>query len=208
MNQPVSHAYTQLHPRRAWAMGAALVVAAVPILVLVVGIPLHDSTPGTCDAWPECTHSAREQWVWTAQSWATAGVMLGAFLATAAVIGPWLWTRPVVLRRGSITALCLLVPVTGVFAFILLAVWNADCSDSSWFCFSGPSDALLLGSPGLVTGTASALLVVGLALPRTRAGRTASTVTLTGLAGGVVVAVSGLVAARLVNLIALALGAH
>lgn len=206
VNQPLSPAPAQARPWRAWSDKAAWIVAVVPTLIFLVGIPLHDGSPGTCDAWTGCTASARDQWMWTAQSWATAGVMVGVFVAAAVRIAPWLRVRPVAVRRGSITALSVLVPATCVFALILLVVWNAECSETAWICFSGPSDALALGSPGVVTGAVSALLFVGLGRRATPTGRLVSTVTVTGLAAGLLAVVSGFVAAASLSLIGVALG--
>jgi hypothetical protein len=207
VNQPLSPAPAQTRPWRARSDKAAWIVAVVPTLIFLVGIPLHDSSPGTCDAWTGCTASARDQWMWTAQSWATAGIMVGVFVAAAVRIAPWLRVRPTALRRGSITALCVLVPATCVFALILLVVWNADCSETAWLCFSGPSEALALGSPGVVTGAVSALLLLGLARRSTPTRRGVSTATLAGLAAGLVATVAGFAAAACLSLVGVALGA-
>jgi hypothetical protein len=180
----------------------ALAIGVAPTLLFFVGIPLHDGTPGTCDAWAGCTASAREQWMWTAQSWATAGVVLGVFIAAAARIAPWLRMRPVAVRRGSIAALAVLTAATCLFALVAVVVWNIDCSESAWICFGGPEDALALGSPGLVTAVLSVLLVVGLARRDTPAGRTLSTMTITGLAAGVVAVAAGLAAGGLLGVVA------
>lgn len=55
----------------------ALLVAVVPSLVYLVGLPLHDGAAGTCDAWPGCSASAREQWRWTAGPRSTLEATLG-----------------------------------------------------------------------------------------------------------------------------------
>jgi hypothetical protein len=179
----------------------------VPAVVYLAGIPLHDSAPGTCDAWADCTASERDQWGWTAQPWAAMGVALGAFVAAAVRVAPWLRARPVVVRRASIVLLFLLVPVTVGFALLGLVVWNTDCSHGAWLCFGGPSDALALSWPGAVTAAATGMLLAGLLRgDRTRASAL-SVVAVTVLAAVVLAVVAWFAAAGALTLLAGALGA-
>jgi hypothetical protein len=189
-----------------WDWAAAL-VALVPVVVYLAGIPLHDGAPGTCDAWTGCIASERDQWEWTAQPWAALGVALGTFVATAVRVAPWLRARPVMVRRASIVALCLLVPVTVGFALLAVVVWNADCSHGAWLCFGGPSDALALSWPGAGTAGAAGVLVVGLVRgDRTRASDL-SVVAVTVLAAAVLAVVAWFAAASALAVLAAALGA-
>ncbi len=192
---------------RTWWGWAAAVVAVVPVVVYLAGIPLHDNTPGTCDAWTGCSASDRDQWGWTARPWATTGVLLGAFIAGALRVAPWLRARPKVVMRATIGALFVLVPLTSGFGLLALLVLNTDCSDAGWICFGGPSDALALGSPGAVTAAVSGLLVAGLVRSdRTRASAVAVNA-VTVLAAGLLAAVAGLAAGSMLELVAAGLGA-
>jgi hypothetical protein len=192
--------------RTGWSWAAAA-VAVVPVVVYLAGIPLHDGAPGTCDAWTGCTASERDQWGWTAQPLAATGVMLGAFIAGAARVAPWLRARPKAVRRAAIVALCVLVPVTAGFALLGLAVLGNDCSDGEWLCFGGPSAALALSSPGVVTAVVSGLLVAGLVRgERTRASGLA-VVAVTTLVAGVLAVVSWFAAGSVLAVLAAALGA-
>jgi hypothetical protein len=192
--------------RTSWDWTAAL-VALVPVVVYLAGIPLHDGAPGTCDAWAGCTGSDRDQWGWTAQPWAAMGVALGAFVAASVRVAPWLRARPVVVRRASVVALFLLVPVTVGFALLAVVVWNTDCSHGAWLCFGGPSDALALSWPGAGTAGAAGVLVVGLVRgDRTRASDL-SVVAVTVLAAVVLAVVAWFAAASALAVLAAALGA-
>jgi hypothetical protein len=189
-----------------WDWAAAL-VALVPVVVYLAGIPLHDGAPGTCDAWTGCIASERDQWEWTAQPWAALGVALGTFVATAVRVAPWLRARPVMVRRASIVALCLLVPVTVGFALLALVVWNTDCSDAGWICFGGPSDALALGSPGAGTAMAAALLVAGAVRSEPTRASALSVIAVSIMTAGVLAVVAWFVAAGAMAPLAAALGA-
>lgn len=184
----------------------ALVLAVVPTVLFLAGIPLHDSAPGTCDAWPNCSASARDQWGWTARPWATTGIALGTFLVSVVRIAPWLRQRPVVVRRGSIAALVVLGLVTAAFAVLAVIVWGIDCSDTAWICFGGTEAALALGSPGLLSGVLATLLAVGL-MRRDEDRSRLSTWTLAGIAAGVVAVVVGQSADAVLALVGMAFGA-
>jgi hypothetical protein len=192
---------------RSWWSWAAAVVAVLPVVIYLAGIPLHDGAPGTCDAWSGCTASDREQWGWTAQPWAATGVMLGAFIAGAARIAPWLRARPKVVRRAAIGALFVLVPITAGFALVGVLVLGNDCSDGEWLCFGGPSAALALGSPGAVTGAVSVLLVTALVRGDRIRASAVSVLAVTVLAAGVLAVVAWFVAGSVLGLLAAGLGA-
>lgn len=181
-------------------------LATAPTVLYLVGIPLHDSTPGTCDAWPGCSASAREQWGWTARSWATTGIGLAAFLVSVVRVAAWLRERPVLVRRGSVAALVVLGLVTAAFAVLAVVVWGIDCSDSAWICFGGPEAALVLGSPGVVAGVVATVLAVGLTR-RERDGGRLATWTLAGLAAALVAAAVGQAGDAVLALVGAAWGA-
>lgn len=183
----------------------ALLLAVVPSLVYLVGLPLHDGTAGTCDAWPGCSASAREQWRWTAGPWSTLGVTLATFLVAVKHAAPWLGRHPVLVRRASVTVLVLAVVVTVGFAALAAVVWGIDCSEAGWICFGGPEAALVLGSPALVTGVVAALLAVGLKR-RERVGGRLAAWTLAGIVAGLVAVVVGQAAGSVLALVGAAWG--
>ena len=192
---------------RTWWDWAAVLVAVLPVVVYLAGIPLHDGAPGSCDAWTGCTASDRDQWGWTAQPWAAAGVMLGAFIAGAAHIASGLRARPTVVRRAAMGALFVLVPITAGFTLLGVMVWGNDCSGAGWVCFGGPSAALALSSPGAVTAALSGLLVAGLVRgERTRASALA-VVAVTTLTAGLLAVMAWFAAGSVLALLAAGLGA-
>jgi hypothetical protein len=169
----------------------ALALAAVPTVVYLAGLGLHSNAPGTCTDWSGCSHSARQQWAWEVGSVASRGIAVAAFILAVVHLAPWLRTRAKVRKVASIVALCVLVPLTGLFGLLFVVIWGNECSANSFLCFGGPEDALIVGVPGVVTAVACVVLVIG--LTRTRAGRITSTVTITGLASLIVAALAGLI---------------
>lgn len=184
----------------------ALVLAVVPSLVFVAGIPLHDGAPGTCDAWPSCSASARDQWGWTARPWATLGIGAAAFVVTVGRVAAWLQDRPAMVRRAAVVALTVSALVTGAFVLLAAVVWGTDCSDAGWICFGGPDDALELGSPALPAGATTALLVAGLKRRNTDGSRLSSW-TLAGIVAVVVAVVAGGMGGAALAVLATAWGA-
>lgn len=167
-----------------------MLLAAVPTLLYLGGIPLHDGAPGTCDAWEGCRASAREQWAWTARPWATLGFAFGAFLTALGPAVAWLRQRPVLTRRVSVGLLVAAGLATAAFTALAVVVWGIDCSEATWICFGGPEAALILGSPGLVSGVVATLLAVGLPRARRDGGRLLAWTT-AGVAAAVVAVVVG-----------------
>lgn len=169
-------------PRRAVPATAA-VLATVPVVVYLVGLPLHSDVPGTCDAWKDCSYSAREQWTWRAQSWAVLGIGLAAFAMVVNGVAPRLFRSAAALRGGSVLALWLLLPVTALAALVFVAILGADCSNAGWVCFGGPEDAAALTWPGLVTGGLATALLFGLRRIETPVGRGVGAAALSTLVG-------------------------
>jgi hypothetical protein len=187
-------AEAQAHPGLRWrtpVLLIALALAAVPTVIYLAGLGLHSNAPGTCTDWYGCSHSARQQWAWEVGSVASRGIAVAAFIAAVAYLAPWLGARAKVRKVASIVALCVLVPLIGLFGLLVVAIWRNECSADSFLCFGGPEDALVVGVPAVVTAMACLVLAFGLA--RTRAGQITSTVTITGLAALILAAVAGLI---------------
>lgn len=179
----------------------ALAVAVVPTIVFLLGLVAHSPEPGTCEAWTGCTASAREQWTWEAGGWVALGLWVAAAAVSAAYLAPWIHARATVRRVASIVALAVAVPVTAFFAFLFVVILGTDCSSGDFLCFGGPGAALLLASPGAVTGLLVGLLAVGLRRDSRVAHRVA-TVTLTGIGAVAAATFASVVGSALLTLVA------
>lgn len=186
--EQAEQATPSLRWRTPWLV-VALALAAVPTVVYLAGLGLHSNAPGTCTDWYACSHSARQQWAWEAGSWASRGIAAAAFILAVVHLAPWLRNRARARKVASIVALCVLLPVTGLFALLSVVIWGNECSAHSFLCFGGPEDALIVAVPGVVTALVCLALVVGLS--RSRVGQLTSTITITALAAVITAALAG-----------------
>jgi hypothetical protein len=185
--------------RTAWPRLAgfafAFLSALVPTLAYLIGLGLHSADPGTCDNWTGCSASARDQWGWEHGWWPVCGVALGVFVGWVGLVWRPLMGNANVRRVASVLGLVLLVPVTALFGLVASATWNATCSPNSFLCFSGPAAALAFGSPGVLTGALSVLMLLGLIGRDRRAGRVCGTLGLVVCSGLLLAAVAGFMVA-------------
>lgn len=206
MNQDVGYgpvAKHQEHPSPQWrtpVLLVALALAVLPTVIYLAGLALNSNAPGTCTDWIGCSHSARQQWAWEVEWFASRGIAVAAFIVAVVHLVPWLSTRAKVRKISSIVALCVLVPLTGLFGLLSVVIWGNECSADSLFCFGGPEDALIGAVPAVVT--AVACIVLGVGLTRTRAGQITSTVTISGLAALIASALAGFIGETILTAIA------
>ncbi|WP_121256131.1 hypothetical protein [Nocardioides ferulae] len=157
-----------------WAIAAGLGLAALAVLAYLTGWALADDLQRP-RRWGG-HYSDRDEWGWDMKPRATLVAALGGLLAWVGLASRFVAIHPQLRRVVCAVGVVLLGLVAAGFAVLGYAVLNASCGENDFLCFSGPGDALLVGSPGLLAAAVAAVMVAGLMLGERRSGRVLSTV--------------------------------